>query len=69
MTPQDTLAAAFAAIKRGDYAERDRLCAQAQLELRKDARDRALARVMAVDFFVKADGTAISSRAMLGVLL
>lgn len=65
MSQRNYLAEAFQAILRGDYAERDRLCDLAEAQIRIEARDRALAKVLAVDFFVRANGTVILSRDVL----
>lgn len=59
---RECLQGAFQAILRGDYEERDRLCALATTLHKKDARERALGMLKTIDFFVKMDGTVMASR-------
>jgi hypothetical protein len=67
MNSEEYLSAAFQALLRGDTAERDRLCKEAERALKQEEmneRARAVAKVLSVDFYVKIDGTAISSKVM-----
>lgn len=67
MSSQDHLRAAFQALLRGDTDERDRLCKEAEISLKREEMNekaRAVAKVLSVDFYVTADGRAISSKAM-----
>lgn len=59
----------MAALMRGDTAERDRLCRRAEVLLNAEAKSRALAMVMAVDFMVDSKGTAYRTRDLLRVAL
>lgn len=68
MSAQEHMRAAFQAILNGDYAERDRLCALAEQALKNEERDakrERLAHLMAIDFFVKPDGTVIPMTSMM----
>jgi hypothetical protein len=63
----DRLQQAFAALLRGDTDERNRLCGLAEKELLHEEMEEkaaATARVLTVDFYVKADGTVIETRKM-----
>jgi hypothetical protein len=64
ITSADCLHAAMSALLRGDTTERDRLCERAKRLI--DAEDHAarVERVLSVDFYVRADGVAISTVAM-----
>lgn len=67
VSADDSLPQAWAALLRGDTAERDRICAIAEKGLQREEMDeeaRAVAKVLSIDFYVKADGTAISTRRM-----
>ena len=57
--------AAFAAVARGDYAERDRLCDRARIMMAKEARDRTLEKLLRADFLVSPDGTVYVTRDVL----
>ncbi len=63
-TSEECMQAAFAAILRGDYAERDRLAERAKALLAAEMQADAVQRVMAIDFFVTAGGHAIPTSAM-----
>ena len=63
-TAESSLKAAFAALLRGDTAERDRLCQRAEVQHQAEARSRAIAKVLATDFYVNQRGTVYPSRAV-----
>lgn len=64
----DSLKAAFAALLEGDTAERDRLCRLAEMQMQAEARSAALAQVLGTDFYVSADGTAYTGRAVFNMV-
>ena len=63
-TAAGCLQAAWAALSRGDEAERDRLCQRAKLLVAAENRAAAIERVMTVDFYVTAAGVAIKTTTM-----
>lgn len=63
-TSSDCLRSAFAAILKGDAAERDRLCRRAAVLMTAEKQADAIEAVLRVDFYVKSNGVAISSLAM-----
>lgn len=63
-TSEGCLKGAWAAILRGDYAERDRLCDRAKTLVEAERVANAIERVLLVDFYVSTDGRAVSSREM-----
>ena len=63
-TASDCLRAAYQAILRGDYAERDRLCDRAEQFADDEHIASATQRVLAVDYYVARSGTAILTKAM-----
>lgn len=66
---QETLAAAFQGLLNGDTTKRDRLKEDMERARFLDAKERALARLKEIDFFVKPNGVAIISRDILKVAL
>jgi hypothetical protein len=60
-TSKECMRGAFAAILRGDTAERDRLADRAKVLLAAEMQADTLQRVMSIDFFVTAGGLAIPS--------
>ena len=63
-TSQDCLRAAFAALLRGDTAERDRQVARAEVLLKAEQYADAVTRILAVDFYVGRDSVAIPTKCM-----
>lgn len=63
-TSEGCMKSAFSAILRGDYAERDRLCARARALMEAEHHADAVERVLFVDFYVNSLGVAVSTRAM-----
>lgn len=62
--PMDHLQAAWAALLRGDLAERDRQCDLAKEAIRNEPREN-LKRLMEIDFFVTPAGVAIPIQRMM----
>lgn len=63
----DAMHGAWSALLRGDYAERDRLCAEANKALQVEKIGElaaATVRVMAIDFYVTKTGIAYPTKAM-----
>jgi hypothetical protein len=58
-TASEALRLAYQAILRGDYAERDRILERATRLIEAEEKGNAVQRVLAVDFYVKANGVAI----------
>lgn len=56
--------AAFQAILRGDYAERDRLCERAKVLIAAEGAATAVERVLSADFYVSRNGIAIPTLKM-----
>lgn len=68
MSSEDHVRAAWGAILRGDYAERDRQCGLGIEAIRSEerqARIDATARLMSVDFFVDSRGRAFPTKKMI----
>lgn len=63
-TSGDCMRAAFQAILRGDYAERDRLCERSKTLIAAERYSNAVEKVLAIDFYVTGQGTAIPVMAM-----
>lgn len=63
-TSDSCMRAAFQAILRGEYAERDRLLARARLLIDAENRAAKIEEVLAIDFFVNSRGTVYSTQAM-----
>jgi hypothetical protein len=63
-TSDDCLRGAWAALIRGDTAERDRLCDRARSLMEAEGLARATEKVLSVDFYVKLDGTIIPTLLM-----
>jgi hypothetical protein len=63
-TSSDGLKAAMSALLRGDAAERDRLVERTKRLLEAEDYAARIERVLSVDFYVRADGVAISTVAM-----
>jgi hypothetical protein len=63
-TAEDCLRAAMRALLRGDLIERDRLCKRGERLLEAENLADATTRVLAVDFYVTRDGSAIPVMAM-----
>ena len=63
-TSTSTLQAAFAALLRGDTAERDRLCERASVLIVAEERASAMQRVLSIDFYVTASGVAVPTKRM-----
>ena len=64
-TSKECMRGAFAAILRGDTAERDRLADRAKVLLAAEMQADTLQRVMSIDFFVTAKGLAIPTAVMM----
>jgi hypothetical protein len=64
-TSEDCMRGAFAAILRGDYAERDRLADRASQLMAAEMKAQKIQEVMVTDFFVTAHGIAIPTTVML----
>ena len=64
-TSSDCLRAAFQAILRGDYAERDRLCERAKKLEEAERYAHAVEKIAAVDFYVTPLGIAIPTTKMM----
>lgn len=60
-TAKDCLQGEFAALLRGDTAERDRLCARAERLIEVEQYADAVERVLDTNFYVTAGGVAIPS--------
>jgi aminoglycoside/choline kinase family phosphotransferase len=63
-TAKECLQAAFQATLRGDYTERDRLCKRGQMLAQAEHHAAAVERVLAIDFFVTAQGVSIPTLTM-----
>jgi hypothetical protein len=63
-TARECLQAAFEAIKRSDYAERDRLCDRANRLVAAEDAAAAVERALSVDFYVNRKGVAIPTLTM-----
>lgn len=61
-TSQDALRGAWEALLRGDTKERDRLCERGNRLLQADDEAAAVQKLLSVDFYVRPNGTAYSSR-------
>lgn len=66
---QETMAAAFQGLLKGDTTKRDRLMEDMEQARLLDAKERVLARLKAVDFLVGRNGVAVKSRDLLNVAL
>lgn len=66
-TSDGCMKAAFQAILRGDYAERDRLCARAKALIAAEGEAAAVERVLSADFYVSRNGIAIPTLKMAAV--
>jgi len=64
-----TMAAAFQELCRGGTSKRDTLLEDMERAAALDARESALRKLKEIDFFVRPDGVAIASRAVLSVAL
>jgi hypothetical protein len=64
-----TMAAAFQALLNGDTRKRDSLMEDMERARFMDAKERALQKLKDIDFWVRPDGVAISSRDILKVAL
>lgn len=63
-TSDECMKAAWQAILRGDYAERDRLCERAKSLIEAEQTASAIQRMLAVDYYVTASGTAVPTARM-----
>ncbi len=63
-TSTDCMRAAFQAVLRGDYAERDRLLDRARALISAEGQAAAMERVLAVDFYATRGGTIIPTKLM-----
>jgi hypothetical protein len=66
-TSGELLKEAMSALLKGDTAGRDRFCKEAEAALKREEREKVLraeAKIMQVDFYVFADGRAVSSKRM-----
>lgn len=66
-TSDGCMKAAFQAILRGDYAERDRLCERAKSLIAAEDHAAAVERVLSADFYVSRNGIAIPTLKMAAV--
>jgi hypothetical protein len=63
-TSDACLKGAWDALLKGDTAERDRLCERAKMLMEAEKMANAIEKVMSIDFYVKPNGVAISSKIM-----